>query len=96
MCGIEVLDETLLNPKYLYFALSSMKDEVVASLMTGTSNVSLDKDDLYDIEIPFPDINTQNEIVKSQIKMEDDVINMKKKTLQLQLALSKEGKKIWN
>ncbi len=96
MCGIEVLNEEDLNPKYLYFILSAMKEEIIASLMTGTSNVSLDKDDLYDVEIPFPDIITQNKIVSSQLKIEDEIKQMQNKIKQHLALLTNEGKKIWN
>ncbi|WP_250432451.1 N-6 DNA methylase [Hanstruepera flava] len=96
MCGIEVLDETILLPKYLYFILSAMKEEIIASLMTGTSNVSLDKDDLYDIEIPCPGIKIQQEIIRSQLSIESEIVQMKKKIKANLKKLESEGKKVWN
>lgn len=96
MCGIEVLDESILLPKYLYFILSAMKEEILASLMTGTSNVSLDKDDIYDIEIPCPSIAIQQKIIQSQLNTENEIFEMKKKIKANLKKLSSEGKKIWN
>lgn len=96
MCGIEVIDETKLNPKYLYFILTAMKEEVIASLMTGTSNVSLDKDDLHDLEIPFPPIEIQNEIVAKQEVLELEITAMKQKINEMNEKLIKDGKSIWN
>lgn len=95
MCGIQVLNEKILNPKYLYFILSSMKDEIIASLMTGTSNVSLDKDDLYDIEIPLPDILIQNQFVTDQEKIESEI---KRKQEEIKSDLDQmfdSGRKLW-
>ena len=63
MCCIKVNDENLIHPKFLFIILNSQKDKVIASLMTGTSNVSLNLTDLEDIEIPFPSYKTQLNIV---------------------------------
>lgn len=96
MCGIEVIDETRLNPKYLYFILTAMKEEVIASLMTGTSNVSLDKDDLHDLEIPCPSIDLQNEIVSKQEILEFEINKMKQEINKMNEKLIIGGKSIWN
>lgn len=96
MCGIEVINEKKLNPKYLYFILTAMKEEVIASLMTGTSNVSLDKDDLHDLEIPCPPIEIQNEIVSKQEILELEIVAMKQKINEMNEKLIKDGKSIWN
>ena len=96
MCGIEVIDESILNPKYLYYILSAMKEEVIASLMTGTSNVSLDKNDLHDLEIPCPDISIQNKIVTEQVVLEKKIANMKNDILKMNEHLLSIGKNIWN
>lgn len=95
MCGVEVLDEDILNPKYLFYILSSMKDEILASLMTGTSNVSLEKDDLYNVEIPCPDIEIQKRIIEPLIDLEDENRKMAKKMKKNKNTLITEAKKIW-
>ena len=92
----EVIDETRLNPKYLYFILTAMKEEVIASLMTGTSNVSLDKDDLHDLEIPCPSIDLQNEIVSKQEILEFEINKMKQEINKMNEKLIIGGKSIWN
>jgi type I restriction enzyme M protein len=84
MCAIKVLDEDIINPQYLYYALLAMKDEVIASLMTGTSNVSLDMDDLYEIEIPLPNISVQNKFVAEQAKLENKILAMRIETKKLE------------
>lgn len=96
MCGIEVIDETRLHPKYLYFILTAMKEEVIASLMTGTSNVSLDKDDLHDLEIPCPSMDVQNEIVSNQEILEFEINKMKLEINRMNEKLIISGKSIWN
>jgi len=95
MCGIEVIDENIINPKFLYYILSAMKDEILASLMTGTSNVSLDINDLYDLEIPMPDISIQNEFVKSQLIIENLIKNKEKECILHEIELSSNGSNIW-
>jgi len=95
MCGIQVLKEDILNPKYLYFILSAMKEEIIASLMTGTSNVSLDKDDLHEVVIPFPDILSQNKFVEEQMKIENE-INRKQDEIKSDISLLlANGKLLW-
>jgi len=95
MCGIQVLKEDVLNPKYLYFILSAMKEEIIASLMTGTSNVSLDKDDLHDIEIPLPDITIQNKFVEDQLKIENEIKRKQEEIKSDINLLFTTGKKLW-
>jgi type I restriction enzyme M protein len=84
MCAIKVLDEDVINPQYLYYTLLAMKDEVIASLMTGTSNVSLDMDDLYEVEIPLPDISVQNIFVDGQARLENKILAMRLETRKLE------------
>jgi len=95
MCGIEVIDENVLNPKYLFYILSAMKDEILASLMTGTSNISLDMEDLYDLEIPFPDIDFQNKFVKSQVIIENLVKKKEQECVLHKKELMNNGSEIW-
>jgi type I restriction enzyme M protein len=96
MCGIEVIDENIINPKFLYYILSAMKDEILASLMTGTSNVSLDINDLYDLEIPLPDISIQNDFVKSQLIIENLIKDKEKECIIHEIELSNNGSNIWH
>jgi len=95
LCGIKVLDETILNTKYLFYILSAMKDEILASLMTGTSNVSLDMNDLYDLEIPLPDIKIQNEFVNNQIMLENQIKIKEQECIEHEKELSANGASIW-
>lgn len=95
MCGIQVINEDELLPKYLFYILSAMKDEIIASLMTGTSNVSLDADDLYDLEIPLPKIQFQAEFVKSQVRIENLIKKKEKECVLHFQELMSKGAKIW-
>lgn len=95
MCGIEVIDESILHPKFLFYILSAMKDEILASLMTGTSNVSLDMNDLYDLEIPLPDITVQHEFVASQIIIENLIKTKEQECIEHENELSFKGASIW-
>jgi type I restriction enzyme M protein len=95
MCGISVNDENEINPKYLFYTLLSMKDEVIASLMTGTSNVSLDMDDLYEIEVPLPDIGIQNKFVKEQEKIENRIKSIQDESKKLEVLILINAEKNW-
>ncbi len=95
MCGIQVIDESILLPKFLFYILSAMKDEILASLMTGTSNISLDIDDLYDLEIPLPNINVQIDFVASQIIIEELIKTKEKECMEHENELSLKGAHIW-
>jgi len=95
MCGISVNDENEINPKYLFYTLLSMKDEVIASLMTGTSNVSLDMDDLYEIEVPLPDIGIQNKFVKEQEKIENRIKSIQDESKKLEELILINAEKNW-
>jgi type I restriction enzyme M protein len=95
LCGIQVKDESVINPKFLYYILLAMKDEVLASLMTGTSNVSLDMNDLYELEIPLPDIITQNNFVDTQLVLENLIIQKEQECEKHKDELFSKGAKIW-
>jgi len=95
MCGISVNDENEINPKYLFYTLLAMKDEVIATLMTGTSNVSLDMDDLYEIEVPLPNITIQNKFVKEQEKIENRISFIQKESKKLEEIILKNAEKNW-
>ena len=95
LCGIQVKDENIINPKFLFYILLAMKDEVLASLMTGTSNVSLDMNDLYELEIPLPDIATQNEFVESQLVLENLITKKEQECEMHKAELFTKGAKIW-
>lgn len=96
LCGIEVIDESILHPKFLFYILSAMKDEIIASLMTGTSNVSLDMNDLYDLEIPLPDIHIQNDFVASQVKLENLIRTKEQECIEHENELNVNGSGIWS
>ncbi len=96
MCAVSVVDENKINPKYLYYVLYSMKDEILASLMTGTSNVSLDPEDIYDLEIPLPDIKEQNNFVKKQQLIEKKIIDLQNQIDSSEKIVQEAAKEIWN
>jgi hypothetical protein len=50
--------------RYLYYYLYRFKDEKLVSLMAGTANTSLTVEKLEMVEISFPDIDTQKEVVR--------------------------------
>lgn len=95
MCAITVLNESRIHPKYLFYALSAMKDEVIASLMTGTSNVSLDIEDIYEVEVPLPSIEIQNDFVREQEKLESKIYEMQLEAKRLENIIASESTKIW-
>lgn len=48
-----------IEPRYLYFYLSELKDDVLIPLMKGTANVSLPKERLLDVVLSFPETKEQ-------------------------------------
>lgn len=96
MCGIFSKNENILDPRYLYYILRAKKDEVLTPLMTGTSNVSLDKDDLYDVEIPLPEINKQRELVKELDSKHEKTIELIKLADETELNIEKQALNIWS
>ena len=95
MCAIFSKDENKLDSKYLYYILNAKKDSVLTPLMSGTSNVSMDKDDIYDIEIPLPDIKTQLKIVKDLDERQIRAEGLLKEVEKIEDSLDKESLLIW-
>lgn len=64
MCCLMPKDEKFLDPKYLFYLLNYKKDEILVTIMCGSTNVTMKSDLLINIKIPIPDITIQREIVK--------------------------------
>jgi len=95
MCAIFSNDEKKLNTKYLYYILSAKKDSVLTPLMSGTSNVSMDKNDIYDVEIPMPDVRTQEKIVQELDKTQEKILSMEEEVVTLEEKINKESLSVW-
>jgi len=76
--------------------LASMKDDIIAPLMTGTSNVSLDINDLYDLEVPLPSIQVQNKIVNSLKKFEDEIHYLNRQIELNESKIFERAKSLWD
>jgi len=63
LVALKPKDQNFCNPKYLFHLLMSKKDEYFVSLMRGTANVTLKKEELAEVEIPIPPIEKQIRIV---------------------------------
>ena len=63
MAALTVKNDVKLLPKYLYYYLWRYKEEKLVSLMAGTANTSLTKQKLESVEIAYPDIDVQEEII---------------------------------
>lgn len=64
MAAVLVRAGVPLLPKYLYYYLWRYKDEKLVSLMAGTANTSLTIEKLRSVTIAFPDIESQEELVR--------------------------------
>lgn len=95
MCAIFSKDEKKLSPRYLYYILSAKKDSVLTPLMSGTSNVSMDKEDIYDIEIPLPDLEIQLAIIKNLDKKQSKMEGLIKEIGEIEKNIDKESLLIW-
>jgi len=96
MCAIFSKDGKKLNPKFLFYILNAKKDSVLTPLMTGTSNVSMDINDIYDIEVPLPDIKIQTKIVEELDGIQKDINKIEEKTVKLENTISHKSLQIWN
>jgi len=63
MAALIIHDENQLLPKFLYYYLWRYKDAKLVTLMAGTANTSLTLTDLEGVEIEFPELAIQREIV---------------------------------
>jgi type I restriction enzyme M protein len=63
MAALFPKDEKILNAKFLYEILTHRKDKILVPLMKGAANVTMDTDDLHDVLIPVPPLETQLSIV---------------------------------
>ncbi len=63
--------------------------------MTGTSNVSLDIEDLYELEIPLPDIDYQKKFVEKQIIKEREKTTLKMRIVEIDGELILNAKETW-
>jgi len=64
LCAVTSKDENILSTKFLYYYLSTYKDEILVPLMKGSANVSLSLTSLNNLEITIPPITKQHEIIK--------------------------------
>ena len=74
-CGvIRVLDETVVNPKYLVYPLlkAGETERFSRSNRASTERVKT-------LSIMLPDIKTQNEVAQQLIDMEAEIVNLKSK-----------------
>jgi type I restriction enzyme M protein len=95
MCCIKVNDENLIHPKFLFIILNSQKDRMIASLMTGTSNVSLNLSDLEHIEIPFPSYEIQLNIVEEYETHSRRIFDLEKEVIERKIIQDSCGLKVW-
>lgn len=95
MCGIFVKNTKKLLPKFLYHLLLAEKDDILASLMTGTSNVSMTMKDIYKIKIPLPPPDVQARFVKIANKLEDENSRLKSQINKNLGTVIKEFEEIW-
>ena len=63
--------ENIINIKYIYYYLNSIKEHIETFYEKGSCNLSLDKKNLNRMKVPLPPIETQNEILKGIEKIEN-------------------------
>jgi type I restriction enzyme M protein len=63
LIALQSLDEKVCNNKYLFYLLTSQKEELLVTLMKGSANVSLTKEKISNVEVQLPDIDEQIKIV---------------------------------
>jgi len=64
LVALQSLDDKVCNNKYLFYLLTSQKEELLVSLMKGSANVSLTKEKISNVEVQLPEIDEQIKIVE--------------------------------
>lgn len=64
LCACIPKDKKKVSPKYLHWYLSALKDALFIPLMTGTANVSMSVEKVKTVEVIFPPLDVQNQIVE--------------------------------
>jgi hypothetical protein len=64
MCCLVSRDEDELNPKFLYYMLDEIRDEILVPLMAGATNVTMKSSQLAQVEVPVPTPTEQLRIVR--------------------------------
>ncbi len=65
LVAITSKDENILDTKFLYIYLSTLKDRILVPLMQGTANVTMSVKVIKDAMIDLPSIEKQRKIVKT-------------------------------
>lgn len=74
-CGvIRVLDETIVNPKYLVYPLMKVGD---AERFSRSNRASIER--VKALSIMLPDIDTQNKVAQQLVSMENEIAELKSK-----------------
>lgn len=85
LCALISKDESVLMTKYLYIYLQFYKDDLLVPLMKGSANVSLSLSSLKNLEIPIPDIQIQNRILREYEFIGNSVSNIKSKIAEIKI-----------
>lgn len=76
LCAVIPKDEEQLNAKYLYVYFQRFKDSILVPLMKGAANVSLPMNKLAALLIEVPVLERQQEIIKQEEKLSEEIIKI--------------------
>lgn len=76
MAAIGVKPDIPLLTKYLYYYLWRFKDEKLVSLMAGTANTSLTIEKLKTVNITFPNLHRQEEVVAALDRIMNNAVDL--------------------
>jgi type I restriction enzyme M protein len=74
---LTVLDEALIDPRFLYAYLETNKETVLVPLMKGSANVSLSLDRLSSVIIPIPPRDVQTALVAPLMEIDHEMMSAK-------------------
>lgn len=75
LCGVTVMDKSLVSAKYLYYYFECTKDYTLVPLMKGGANVSMTVSDIAKVKVPIPSISEQKEII-AKLEVLDEYCNI--------------------
>jgi type I restriction-modification system DNA methylase subunit len=78
MCAVFSRDESVVIPEYLFVYLTTKMKDLLVPLMKGATNVTMDIEQLVDLDIPIPSIGVQTSIASKYLgKMFSNDVNQK-------------------
>lgn len=75
---LQVLDKSVLLPRFVFFYLEALRDDVLVPLMRGAANVSLTLGRIGTVELPLPSIEQHESIIEELELTEAEMLRLRR------------------